>query len=149
MTVGFAEDMDKIRAKNPHLNFGVSFLPQFGASSQRAYGAYLFPAVSRTSPHPETAWQFILYAASHDGAVAYGKLSGRPPARRDLVGTAPAGSVADIFARQALIARSWPIPDEPAVRRIFNDALDATANKTLTIPEALGRIREQLRLLLP
>ena len=149
MAIGFAEDVAKIRARNPRIAMGVAFLPQFRTSVQRTSGYYLFPAVSGATRRPDAARQFVLYLASRDGTAAYLKAASRPPARRDLIGADPAGSPADLFARQALIARSWPVPDEQASRRIFNDALDQAANKTLSIPEALGRIREQLRLLLP
>ena len=151
MAFGFSDDIPRIQARNPHLRLGVAPLPQLGKGTPRTYGAYNFMAVSRSSANFATAWQFALYMSSPDGARLYAQGSGRPPVRRDLIASAsqsitdPAG----VFSRQALIARDWPIPDESATRRIFNDAIEGVASRTYTATQVLGRIRDKLQLLFP
>ena len=149
MTFGFSDDIEKIRIKNPHLNFGVAPLPQFTGGSARTYGAYVFPTVSRLSQNQIAAWQFVFFATSHDANQLYLKASHRPPVRRDLITAAGQAGEAGIFASQALISRDWPIPDEDATRRIFNDAIDAVQARSSTSAQALGKIREQMQLLFP
>ena len=149
MAFGTSRDMQSVVLKNPHLNFGVAPLPQFVGGASRTFGTFSFPAVSRMSSHLSEAWQFALFVSSHDAAALYLGASGRPPARRDLIAAAPKAGAAGVFAQQALIARDWPIPDEQAVRRIFSDAIDGIASGAYTPGAALGRINEQLQLLLP
>ncbi len=149
MAFGTSNDLQSVLLKNPHLNFSIAPLPQFAGGVARTFGTYLFPAVSRVSTHQAAAWQFALFASSHDGAALYLGASGHPPARRDLIAAAPDAGATGVFSHQALIARDWPIPDESAVRRIFGDAIDSIASGTYTPSAALSRISEQLQLLLP
>lgn len=149
MAFGYSYDIARVLAENPHLNFAVAPFPQFSRSAARAYGTYAFPAVSRATKNVETAWQFALFASSREGAAVYLARTMRPPARRDSIGSISDGSAADVFARQALIARNWPVPDEKSARRIFDEAIDGMVRRTYTVSETLGRIRSKLQLLFP
>lgn len=149
MAFGTSRDLSRIMAKNPHINFGVAPLPQFAGATVRTFGTYTFPAVSRMSRHPSEAWQFALFMTSREGATLYLSATGRPPARRDLIAASPAAGAAGVFAKQALIARDWPMPEEQAVRRIWGEAIDAMASGTYSPAAGLSRISEQMQLLLP
>lgn len=150
MAIGFAQDITRIRARNPHLNLGLASFPQMeGAKVAIAYPEYFFLTVSKLSQNPGPAWQFALFAASEDGAKIYTDGTLRPPARRDLIsGGAPTADL-DISYRQSLTARGWPVPDEKASRRLFNEAITAVNTRTRTPAEAINRTQEQLRLLNP
>ncbi|QQG45613.1 MAG: extracellular solute-binding protein [Candidatus Sungiibacteriota bacterium] len=150
MALGFADDLPRVKAKNPHLNFGVSFLPQRAdAKTFVTYGSYFFPTVSRLSNNPLPAWEFILFAASADSSEIYTKNSGKPPARRDLLAKNAAALELDIFYRQALTAKSWPITDEKITRRLFEDTIESVVTGGNTTDTALNRLREKLSLSLP
>lgn len=149
MAFGTSRDLSRIMVKNPHINFGVAPLPQFAGSVARTFGIYTFPAVSRMSSHPSEAWQFALFMTSREGAALYLSATGRPPARRDLIATAQQAGATGVFAKQALIARDWPMPDESVVRRIWGEAIDAMASGTYSPAAGLSRINEQMQLLLP
>lgn len=150
MAIGFASDMPRIRAKNPHLNFSVAPLPQFGADGiKRTLGRYLFPAVSRLSKNGSAAWQFIFYITGKEPSAAYYKATGRPAARRDVITAGAKDGQDDVFFRQSLIARSWPMPDEDASRRIFEETLDAVAARTLTPSQAAGWLSNRLFQIMP
>ncbi|MBI2053323.1 MAG: extracellular solute-binding protein [Candidatus Sungbacteria bacterium] len=150
MAFGFSDDIARVVAENPHLNFATASFPQPLQGNTRTYGAYMFPAVSRATKNMPAAWQFALYASSREGAGVYLAKTARPPARRDIIETTPEGSgSASVLARSALIARNWPVPDEKLARRVFNEAIDGMARRTYTVSEALGRIRSKLQLLFP
>lgn len=152
MVFGFSRDLARLRAKNPHLNFAVAPFPQTkGSGSSVVYADYFFPTVSKFSKSPEAAWQFVSYIASRDIAESYLAKTARPAARRDLIsaGPPPALPELDVFYRQSLIARSWAVPDYEASRRLFKDAIEAVSNKTVDSADAVNKLREQLRLLLP
>ena len=150
MALGMASDLERLRAKNPHLNFGVSAFPQLaGARAKVVYADYFFPAVSKSSLNKDAAWQFLFFASSRGAAQKYLGQTGRAPARRDLIAGSPLSSELDVFAKQSLIARSWPVPDEKAAGRVLQEAVEAVLTKAMTSDQAVNRLREQLRLLLP
>lgn len=151
MAVGFASDMQRIRAKNPHLRFSVTPLPQFSqdGGARRTLAKYLFPAVSRLSKNAGAAWQFIFFVTGKEPSAAYYKATGRPAARRDLITAGAKNGQDDVFFRQSLIARSWPMPDEAASRRIFEETLDAIAARTLTSSQAVGWLSNRLFQIMP
>ena len=147
--IGFYEDIARIRAKNPHLNFGIAPFPQYkGVAIPVVYGRYFFPTVLKFSKNPVAAWQFIQYLASNEGADAYTKKTSKPPVRRDLLSTKAPTADLDIFYKQALIAKSWPVPDDTATRRLFQDAIESVMSGTLTANEAMNNLNSQLDLLL-
>lgn len=150
MAIGLPEDVQRIRAKNPHLNFGVRSFPQPKDARRHAvYASYSFPAVSMRSQNPVQAWQFIIFLSSPEGAKSYLEKTAKAPARRDLVAAGVKNEELDAFYKQALIAQSWPVPDEQRTRRIFEEAIASVASKEIRSDEAVSRLREQLQLLLP
>lgn len=150
MAIGFAEDMPRIRAKNPHLNFAVSPLPQFsGEATARTLARYLFPAVSRLSKQGSAAWQFIFFITGKEASLEYYKASGRPTARRDLIAAGTENEMDDTFFRQSLTARSWPVPDAEAARKIFEEAMESIASRALTPAQAVGWLASRLLQILP
>ncbi len=150
MALGFAGDLARIHAKNPHLNFGVNPFPQAeGVRTKVVYADYFFPTVSKSSQNKEAAWQFLLFITSRAEAKKYLEKTGRPPARRDLVAEGSPTPELEAFWKQALIAKSWPVPDEKAAERVFKEALESVLTKTASSDQAVNKLQEQLRLLIP
>jgi len=52
------------------------------------------------------------------------------------------------FYDQSLTARSWAIPNEEAVKNIFEDAIKGINSRTLQPSTAMNKMGQQLRLLL-
>jgi len=154
MAIGFMSDIQRIRTKNPRLNFDAVPLPQNkGSQIPVTYGSYFFPAVSKLSLKGkagwQAAWQFVLFISSREAAAQYSKNAGRPPARRDLVALGAPSSELDAFWKQTLTARSWAIPDEKAVRRLFEDVIESIVTGASSPQEAVNLLRGQLGLLMP
>ena len=148
MAIGFLSDIDSLRKQNPHLNLGIAPFPQpADARTPLTYGRYTFPTVSKQSRVQEAAWQFLLYAASSEGAKLFLDATHRAPIHRTLIAADTASGELDIFWRQALIARNWPIPDETTSRRLFEQAIDQTIANVTDSPTALSRLEQQLVLL--
>lgn len=148
MVFGFAEDVARITARNPHLAFRALPFPQSpSAKTAITYGRYFFPAVSKFSPNPTAAWQFVLYATLGEGARIYNEQTGRPPARRDLIATGANSAILDVFYKQVLTAKSWPVPDETGARRLFQEAVNSVVTRTATPDQATRRLKDQLLLI--
>lgn len=147
MTIGYFEDIQSVLAQNPHLNLGVALFPQSkDARFPVTYGNYAFATVSKQSLHTDYAWQFILYITSKDISQLYLDKTNRSPARRDIIQKGTVAPYSDVFYRQALFAKNWPIPkDHEGVRKIFQDAIESIIAKSASIPQAAVFMREKLR----
>ena len=148
MAIGFADDMERVRSKNPHLALGVAPTPQVKNTTRFAvYGRYFFPTVSRQSQNPGAAWQFLVFAASPEGASLYLQGMNRAPARRDLIAAGAPSNDLEPFYRQALFARGWAVPDEKITRRLFGEAIDTVLSRAGDPESAVRRIGEQLKVI--
>ncbi len=148
MAFGFSRDIGRVRAKNPRLNFGITPFPQLaGAAAKTVYADYYFPVVSRQSKNALAAWYALISVTSQESARSYLESRGLAPARRDLIAASAQGHPLAVFYRQSLIARSWPVPDEQASRRLFSQTIDIVLNRSLSVSEALDQLRTQLNLI--
>jgi len=148
--IGYAGDVARVEAKNPHLNFGISAFPQPSGSQTRiTYGRFAVLSASRLSKNPLAAWKFIRFVTSRDTSMEYLSLTGLPPARRDLI--QPPENLSEKltpFYAQSLPAKSWPIPDEAAVRSIFRDMIESVLSRRLSISAVLQQANERMSQLL-
>lgn len=148
MMVNYSYQIPTIRAKNPRLNFAIAPLPQLDQADPRfrvTYASYWAFAVSRQSPNPVAAWDFVRFLTSADSARAYLKQSGYPPARTDLIPEFKNNPFTGVFAEQALIARTWHQPDNRVVDRVFAEAMDDVVAGRDTVEDALRRAAEQIQ----
>ena len=149
IAVGKVGDIPRARSRNPHLNVGVLAFPQLKeARTPVVYGEYFFPVVSNQSKNKAAAWEFVIFLGSAEGTGAYVKESARAPARRDLLAAGAPSSDLEPVYRQALISRGWPVPDEAAVSRLFEQAVESVIVRRGTPERAIADLREKMELLL-
>ncbi len=150
MMVGLGRDVARVRGLNPHHNFSVVPLPQFpGEGTASTYADYFFPTAAKASRVPSESWTLALFLASREGAKAYLTATGLPPARRDLIASGVSDPDLAVFYRQALIARSWAVPDDRRARDLMQGAVESVNAGAASTGQALSRLRTQLELLLP
>ncbi len=148
--IGFQSDIKRIRAGNPHLNFGIAPFPQKKQTTFPIVGGkYFFPTVLKFSKNPVEAWQFVSYLTSQEGATSYFENTGRPPVRRDMLSLKAPTPELDAFYRQALIAKMWPIPNEKSTRSLFQEAIDSVVSGTAQPDQVINNLHQRLDLLLP
>lgn len=147
MALGLAKDVETIKLKNPRLNFGIAPLPQIVNSNRKStYASYIFKGVSKMSKNPLEAWKFLLYLSGAETSKNYIELTHRPPARRDLISSAPNSLGA--FYRQALYSQDWPVPEETSVLKIFKDVIESIETGKTSTDFAVEQLTLQLNLLL-
>ena len=85
-------------------------------------------------------------AAEKDTARAYAGLADMPPVYRSLVlvGSDQNNPEQEIFARQALTARSWFQADSAAVSAILSDMVESIQANALDVKTALSRAEETI-----
>lgn len=145
--IGYARDLPKILAKNPHLNFSTASLPQLNRGDHISYASYDFFTVSKFSHDPSLAWAVLASIYKDTTLKEVIDRMALPPARRSLVQSAPPHPVLQPFYDQVLAARSWPIPKNSSVISIIRDMLESIASGSLPLQEALGRANAELETL--
>ncbi len=154
MYVGYASELSEMRESG--LPFDVAPLPQVVDRTQNpsytdvVLARYWAGAVSIASPKQFAAWTFWTFAASRNAQFNYLSHTGLPTSRRDLIELQVGHDrQLGVFARQALIADSWPQFDYAAVRDIFKKMIeDVTLGRAVSreaVSQAEDRVTELLQ----
>ncbi len=122
MTLNYSYLRETLKEKNPFLNFKVAAIPQpKNAQQSITFPNYWGLAVTNKSLNPTAAWDFVSFlVASPAESVKYLSETKRPPALRSMIAANLADPNYEVFAKQALTARSWPEIDNAAVDSIFS-----------------------------
>jgi len=149
MLLGYAETARLLREKSPFLDIGVAEAPQSAEQIARgkkvSYPRYYGFAVSRQSKSPDVAWQFLISSvASQESAGKYLITTKKPPALRALLVLNKDDAQIGAFARQALIAVSWPQVDNALVVRLFSTAITDVNEGRETPVAALKKAADEI-----
>lgn len=151
MMISYSYQIPVIKARAPHLNFGVAPIPQINAdNSASTFANYWGLAVSKTSgTKAPYAWKFIDWLTSDQESLkSYLEQTQRPAARRDLIDWQKNYENLGVFAQQSLIAKSWWEVDNLAIETIFAQMIDAVTIKHQTPLSALQTASQQVTLLI-
>lgn len=131
MLIDYSSAVHEIKSRAPFLNIGVAPVPQpKNAEKQMSYASYWGYTVSSQSKYPGVAWDFILYMTlDPKNAESYLKSTKRPPALSVLIDKYKNNPDFSVFARQALIAKSWTEPDPELVNKIFSNMIEAVTRE--------------------
>lgn len=146
MVIDYGSAGVDIKTRNAFVPMRVAALPQAAEDAVNT-ASYDALAVSRQCTSTAYAWEFLTYTlATPEVSNLYLSASGRSPALLSLLG-AVTDQQGAIFARQALTARSWPVPDDAGVKKAFNDAISAVFAGTDTA-RALDQAQEYINVLI-
>ena len=131
MVLGYASDIQTIRAVSPYFNFKVTLMPQPQDSTLRKdYASYWGLAVRKQSKKADAAWNLVSFLSQNEQAEAFARKTNLAPAKRLLLNNLRNQPIMDIFSKQAYTAVSWPQPDSNLIERIFKNGIaDALAEK--------------------
>ena len=147
MIFDYASALPQIRFRNNFLDIGISSAPQLAEAQPTAlvsYPSYWGYTTSRQARRPDIVWNFIIsLTTSPSSANAYLTATKRPPALLSLVDSYSNNPELGVFARQALIARSWPQVNRVEIRNIFDNAIQTVLGGkgiTQTLTEAQNAV---------
>ena len=135
MFFGYSFDIEQIRAQAPKLNFGITKLPQIeGNSLEINFANYWVETVSKKSPHPNEAWDFVQFLTKEENAKTYLAKTKKPTALKSLINSQKDDEDLGVFAEQVLSAKSWyhgkdAASAESAIGEMIDLALTATSDK--------------------
>jgi ABC-type glycerol-3-phosphate transport system substrate-binding protein len=130
---GYHRDIKRLEAKRQgKLSYGIAPIPQIEGRPETSYANYWLQTVSKKSPHPSEAWDFILFAASHaDQARGYLTKTKKPTALRALVEEQLQDDALAPFAKGVLTAKNWYRGNDlAAARNAFVELIDAVRTGT-------------------
>lgn len=142
----YSHQIDLLKKKNPFLNFGVAPAPQIENTPKPvAYANYWGLAVSNKSKNPAWAWDFIKFATMNkETAKKYFDTTRRPPALKSLIQDNLNEPDFGVFARQSLIARSWPQIDNNAVDNSFSNMIKAVITGQLSALDSIRKAQDEI-----
>lgn len=120
----YREDIAGFSKKSPFLKWSIAPMPQIQGASAVNYPKYDGLAAWVGGKNQTWAWDFIIGATTNESAgSAYANATARPPALRTLLAKQINSPELGIFAKQALTARSWSVPDYDKMRTIMSEAI--------------------------
>jgi ABC-type glycerol-3-phosphate transport system substrate-binding protein len=126
MYMGFASELPLIRAKNPNLNFDVTFVPQSGVTSTRMTLAHLSAfAIPKNAPNKSASISAAYQLTSKSVIEKLNTATLLPPVRRDLYASRPSDPFFSVYYDSALQAKAWRNPNAIAVHSIFTEMANA------------------------
>lgn len=148
MMFNYAYNIETVRAKQPHLNFGIAPMPQMGDGKTINYANYWAAAVSKSSRNYQYAWQFLTWMSQKENIQKFSDLTGKPVSRRDLVARQSQDLDLGVFANQNLTAKSWYQVDNSAIESILADAVEAVVRGLQRSRDALNQAEQNIELLM-
>jgi len=151
MMINYSYQIPVVKARSPHLNFGVAAIPQISSDNPSvSFANYWGLAVSKTAgtkiPY---AWKFIdWFSSDQENLKNYLQTTQRPTGRRDLIDWQKNDEYLGVFAQQSLIAKSWWEVDNLAIETIFAQMIDAVTIKHQTPLSALQTASQQITVLM-
>lgn len=139
--LGLASDYGAMPEENPHLDFDVAVLPQLGSGGVRTTFAHIYGfALLKSAPHIQAAYAVMQKLAFGDTPQFVEENLKIPSARNDVLAKTTTDPVQAVFAKSAIIARSWLDPNYAATQAIFEGAISGVTTGRLNPGEAISRI---------
>lgn len=144
--IGFASEVEKIKQKNPNLNYDVVALPQLSTSkNQITYADLTALALTKNVKNYTAALRVITELTSADAEARLVRFTKLPPTRRDLLSVLPKDPYLSIFYGAAVRARSWLDPDPESTANIFQSLVETVTGGRARIGEAMVKANNQLQ----
>ncbi|MBI3020366.1 MAG: extracellular solute-binding protein [Parcubacteria group bacterium] len=144
---GYAGERGALAIQSPRLNFDVAMAPQTKDAARKAtFGKMLGVAVLKNSRNAQTAFYAAFALTGKPFLDSFGKTSGLPPVRRDLLAQKPrnADAFTSVFYDSALISRAWLDPQPAETSRIFDAAVRNVLSGRSTVGSAVSEMHEAI-----
>lgn len=133
MFIGNSYHIENIRRFAPSgFSFDTATLPQLQLQDPVTLTNYWGETVSRTSDHPNEAWDFINYMTDRRSISLYARASNTVPSRNDLIENYIGRRYYGPIAEQASYAASWYRPNTPQIEEIFSQMINDVVKNDVT-----------------
>ncbi|MGB9681336.1 MAG: ABC transporter substrate-binding protein [Minisyncoccia bacterium] len=144
MVLGYYTDQKTIQEYNPNLNYKVTYLPYFSSPESKInYARSLLVVVSDRSPRYSYAWAFLKFLAQKETGNLYYSLTGKPPARKDLIALYLNDPKSGVFVQQILTSRFFYQFNPQKIEEVFKTLLEEIIYQNYPIEKALERAKDR------
>ncbi len=150
MYIGYASELQTLRAQNPNLNFDVTLLPQTrDARLQLTTAKMTGIAISKQSQNVPSAYNLIRLLTNPDYNAIFSEGFLLPPVRREvLTGNTPTEAYMRTFYNSMIISRTWWDPKPEATDLIFKRMITNTLSGLQRADETVREARADIKRLL-
>jgi ABC-type glycerol-3-phosphate transport system substrate-binding protein len=146
---GLTSEYQKIKTKNPNLNFDVALFPQGSdARNKKVYGEIESLVILKSSKNPTVAVSVVSALVAEENIKSWVAVSGLPPVRRSLLSKTPGTAFEDLFYKSALIAEPFVDPNNSKSSVIFENMIESIVSGRERISQALRRATTDLNALI-
>lgn len=122
--------------------------PDTSVGKRVTYANYFAETVSRTSEHPNEAWDFLLFMASKENSQKYFEQTHKPTSRRDLIEEQKKNPIYGVFVDQIGFAESIPVNANANWQDIFEKMINTVLSGT-SVRDAIKIGETELQSLIP
>ena len=150
MHIGYATEIEKILALNPHLNFDVSEAPQInGSKTQGTFGRTSALVVAKQSQNRAAALTFIYDLTSPGEQNILAQNSYSAPALRSVFAAAQKDPVLEVFYKSAVKSLSWLDPDPEQTKAVWKEMTESALSGAKRINQAVSDAQRKFEALIP
>lgn len=152
MMINYYGNKSIVQNKATNLNFEIAPLPQPDKIIKEInYPNYMAVVGYKNMRKGNKAAvnRFFSWLASEDGQRAYFEATKKPPAHLSLIEEAKTNVNLEVFARQALTAKSWFQGDNRVVDASFNEMIESVVDGKATLKEAVSKAADRISASMP
>ncbi|MEX2369125.1 MAG: extracellular solute-binding protein [Candidatus Paceibacterota bacterium] len=128
--LGMSSDIQRLRQRNPNLNFDVAILPQLSEGSSRVHGLFYGFAIINQASNKAGILTILQELTSLDAQQAIATQTNFTPIHKGVLASGARDAYKQVFFQSAIITRAWLDPDPAATREIFADIIrDVTGGR--------------------
>ena len=149
MYIGYASEVESIRAKNPNLDFDVAPIPQLDNTKTKVtFGDMKGIMIMNASKNRNTAYVVGALLSGNEFLSSFTPGLNLPPVRRDLLASRPTDPILSIFYTEALISRGWIDPSSIKTTDILSRLVKNITSGIYEPSQAVSLANEELSLFL-
>jgi multiple sugar transport system substrate-binding protein len=142
----YASSYERIRQKNPNLNFGVAMVPQVrDAKTQLTIARLHGLSVMKSSKQQALAFASLPLLLKQETASGFAEVYDLPPVRRDLLAKPPSDAQKAVAYDSALRSRTWLDPKPEETEKAFRDAVESISSGRTDEKSAVTNLESRIQ----
>ncbi|MBU4353176.1 extracellular solute-binding protein [Candidatus Parcubacteria bacterium] len=145
MYFGYASEFEKIKEKNPHLNFDIAEVPQIRDGKIMAtFGKIYSLAVSKNSKNTDRAYAAAIELINDEFSEQFASMFNLGSSRRDILAKGVDNPILSIVYKSAIMSRTWLDPNPLSTYEIFKNMVESTATGKVRVSDAAKSAETQI-----
>jgi len=124
MFIGYSYHIEQIKKTNPSLRFDTAPMPQLRPENPVVIANYWGETVSKNSPYPNEAWNFIKFVTQSNNLSYYTNATKRVPALKNKLENYAGRQYYGPVVTQVDFSQSWYRKNTLKVEEIFSEMID-------------------------